>query len=231
MNRFKNFNMCTNYKINAKEVLLYLNQLGYTNISAHTLKEFLTGETNSNTFVLYFYYLFRCTYLCSKLATFLDLKKLLKSSVKQQIHLSDFFNDYTPIRNVYQTSRCDSTNTKDKNSFQEFNRHTDKQEVPSSNMRQISLHLLRNIGRNPHEHCIHIEDGNSDVIKIAQSDKTVKNKENKSVGESATVESTSRATMSSSKQSSKSTSGRQRGGKSNKHILACIVFYTANHFR
>lgn len=46
--------MSTNYKINAKEVLLYLNQLGYTNISAHTLKEFLTGETNSNIFAPYF---------------------------------------------------------------------------------------------------------------------------------------------------------------------------------
>lgn len=31
-------------KIDAKEVLLYLNQLGYTNISAQTLKEFLTGK-------------------------------------------------------------------------------------------------------------------------------------------------------------------------------------------
>lgn len=132
-----------------------------------------------------------------------------------------------PIRNAYQTSRCDST-IKDKNSFQEFNRHTDKQEVPSSNMRQISLHLLRNIGKNPHEHCIHID--NNDVIKMAQSNETVKNKE-KSLGEPATVESTSRATMSSSKQSSKSTSGRQRGGKSNTHIVACIIFYIANHFR
>lgn len=29
--------------IDAKQVLMYLNQLGYTNISAHILKDFLTG--------------------------------------------------------------------------------------------------------------------------------------------------------------------------------------------
>lgn len=35
--------MADKNKIDAKEVLLYLNQLGYTNISAHILKDFLTG--------------------------------------------------------------------------------------------------------------------------------------------------------------------------------------------
>lgn len=35
--------MANTNKIDAREVLVYLNQLGYTNISAQILKEFLTG--------------------------------------------------------------------------------------------------------------------------------------------------------------------------------------------
>lgn len=36
--------MSNSNQIDAKEVLAYLNQLGYTNISAHILKDFLTGR-------------------------------------------------------------------------------------------------------------------------------------------------------------------------------------------
>lgn len=40
-------------KIDAKEVLEYLNQLGYTNITAHLLKDFLTGRYEVKLSVLY----------------------------------------------------------------------------------------------------------------------------------------------------------------------------------
>lgn len=145
--------------------------------------------------------------------------------MKQQLCLSDFFKDYTPIRNenVYLTSisRNDFNNTKERKqprkSFQEINKQTSNQEGPATHLRHISLHLMRNISRNPHEHCIHVDDSQSHVLKVAESDKALKSKEITSIGELATVESTSKSktTISSSKQSSNLTSGRQHGGKSN----------------
>lgn len=141
--------------------------------------------------------------------------------MKQQLCLSDFFKDYTPIRNenVYLTSisKNDFNNTKEKKqprkSFQEINKQTNNQEEPATHLRHISLHLMRN-SRKPHEHCIHVDDSHT---QVAESDKALKNKENTSSGKLGTAESTSKSktTISSSKQSSNSTSGRQRSGKSN----------------
>lgn len=37
--------MANAHQIDAKDVLSYLNQLGYTNISAYILKDFLTGKS------------------------------------------------------------------------------------------------------------------------------------------------------------------------------------------
>lgn len=134
---------------------------------------------------------------------------MIKSSISPEIQKSELlYNDYSSIRpdTIWNTPCMKNESKTEVNSLKEYV-EPDKTDIPSKKMRHISLHLMRNINRLTHKHCVHIDE-------TSQSDSRSRTKGSQLTCDSATIESTSKTTIPTSKNSQKSSSARQRAGSS-----------------
>ncbi|CAH1118930.1 unnamed protein product [Phaedon cochleariae] len=136
------------HKINPREVLLYLNELGYTNVTAQQLKEFIT-----------------------------DLKKLIKyefrhgkipkcmntlPSPQPDTNNVDHFLD---SKDLSSNSKHLTSETSNKQKYEEdifhtlHNHHTVSSRTRTVNTKEkhISVHITQPRHKKIHEHCIHVE--------------------------------------------------------------------------
>lgn len=148
----------------------------------------------------------------------------MQCSTKQQIHNSDILqNDYSSTRydSLWKTplSRHESKTNKQLNPVEESIGEK-KGDIPNKKMRHISLHLIRNINKLAHKHCIHINDSTG-------SDNKSKSIETNSAHDNAATESTLKTTVTTSKNSKKLSGIRQHGGSgsvSSIHIYLYLIY-------
>ncbi|XP_057668467.1 uncharacterized protein LOC130901262 [Diorhabda carinulata] len=125
------------YKIDPREVLIYLNKLGYTNISAQQLKEFI-----------------------------IDLKKIIKyeqrkhKTLGHDFGISDTYNYSTPI---YPEPKLKPQMYQNNDIFEMLHNHptqASKAKMVDKINGQIAVHITHAKKKNiDHEHCVHLETG------------------------------------------------------------------------
>lgn len=157
----------------------------------------------------------------------LDLKKLIKNSTKQNHNFDSVLTDYTPIRS--ENIKIPSTKSvfdSYKGKKRELDNGVSQPDVVKRNVRHISLHLLKNVNKQPHEHCIHI----NEATKIGFAAKSIEDVA--STTEPTLLKTTvptlndnsSKTTIPTSKDSSKSKSDTRLQGGSG-------IFFNANIFQ
>ncbi|KAF7287340.1 hyls1 centriolar and ciliogenesis associated [Rhynchophorus ferrugineus] len=132
------------YKIDPREVLEYLNGLGYTNITAHQLKEFI-----------------------------IDLKKLIKYDTrfgdeKENSTLNSYYAEESGYCECSETSDFSASGLDDKENINGVNIPSEKPKQKSilkeaSKNKHISLHIYESKPRKNvlHEHCVHVSQDNN----------------------------------------------------------------------
>lgn len=150
------------YKIDPKQVLEYLNELGYTNITAQQLKEFIIGK-------LLIELVFKCFTI-----DLIDLKKLIKYDLR---FIDEQENSTLSSYCAEESGYCDCSESSDFSA----NRLDDNKEnknginIPSEKKQQksilkdipkskhISLHIYESKPRKNilHEHCVHVSQDSS----------------------------------------------------------------------